>query len=75
MLSEFPEHADVSGARCQSLSACLLPGLHAERVARIQRRVEDVRRVCALADAELDGVLLVGTAASAVALVQFEGDV
>ena len=53
----------------------LAPGLHVERVARVERRVEHVGGVRALGERELDRVFFVGLAAAVVPLVELEGDV
>jgi hypothetical protein len=50
-------------------------GLDIERVSGIQRRVEDVGRVCAFAQRKLDGVLFVRFSSTVVAFVKFERDV
>jgi len=50
-------------------------GLDVERVSRIQRRVENVGRVCAFAQRKLDRVLFVRFSSTVVTFVKFERDV
>jgi len=50
-------------------------GLDVERVSRIQRRIEDVGRVCAFAQRKLDRVLFICLSSTVVTLVKFERDV
>ena len=50
-------------------------GLDVERVSRIQRRVENVGRVCAFTQRKLDRVLFVGLSSTVVTFVKFERDV
>ena len=50
-------------------------GLDIERVSRIQRRVENVGRVCAFAQRKLDRVLFVRLSSTIVTFVKFERDV
>lgn len=48
--------------------------LDVDRVSGVQRRVEDIGRVCAFAQRKLDRILLVRLSSAVVTLVEFERD-